>query len=264
MIDEDDLPSLQTSAHPILIDDDTLSSAESNPTAIEQALAADASDCPQLNGIDWSSLDILTVEKHLAAALSVWHKRHPWPDSQKQKAQNQPQTFEEVYNKCRKEVPDPASMGQLLKNKIIAVVGSFGPDRSQEKIKGWIKTNGGTPQSGVTPATTHLVCDQKAFDSKDANGKISFQALEQNLSSLVMEAWKKAKDNKLVHPVNYDWLEDTLMQKKRRPEKPYLLQRQEVVKKERREKKKAVSTYMCHGTFSSCSVPYRFQCSEHV
>lgn len=102
-----------------------------------------------------------------------------------------------------------------LSNTVIAVTGEFGPSRTHEALKRWIKANGGTFAPEVTAATTHLICTSAHWKAR-------------------VGAVKQALRHNHVKVVTYDWFEDTALSKTRKQEGPYLL---ENVAKERRRAK---------------------------
>ncbi|KZF19658.1 hypothetical protein L228DRAFT_250720 [Xylona heveae TC161] len=94
-------------------------------------------------------------------------------------------------------------MRNCLKRCTIAISGEFGPGRSNENIKRWIKNNGGTLASGITEDVTHVVCSEMHYKRK---------------TGIV----QKAQVSKKIKIVSFDWLEDTLRRRSPRREGPYL------------------------------------------
>ncbi|KAJ5975730.1 hypothetical protein N7481_009437 [Penicillium waksmanii] len=82
---------------------------------------------------------------------------------------------------------------------------SVGKLQDADKIPQWVRANGGDYTKSIDSRTTHLVTTKEAY--------------KQNV-----EAVKEAKSLKNVKIVSFDWLEDSLLSKTRRPlkETPYL------------------------------------------
>ncbi|KAJ6145772.1 hypothetical protein N7470_009667 [Penicillium chermesinum] len=97
-------------------------------------------------------------------------------------------------------------MGKTFARVHAASAGHF---EHGDKIAQWVKFNGGQFSRGVHSHVTHLIT--------------SLDAYKQNV-----EAVKMAKKLGTVKIVTYDWLEDSLLQKSKRPkvEEPYLLENQ--------------------------------------
>ncbi|KAJ5618907.1 hypothetical protein N7510_002891 [Penicillium lagena] len=97
-------------------------------------------------------------------------------------------------------------MGKTFEGIHACSIGRF-KDGNGEKIPQWIRSNGGQYSREMHTGVTHLITTKEAF-LKDA--------------SAVLEA----KGLKKVKIVSFDWLEDSLLSKSRRPkhEGPYLLE----------------------------------------
>ncbi|GAD98380.1 BRCT domain protein [Paecilomyces variotii No. 5] len=97
-------------------------------------------------------------------------------------------------------------MGKSFQKINACYVGSFG--EVGEKIPQWLRANGGTYSKDMNPDVTHLIATESAFKRN-------------------VEAVQAAKRMKHVKIVSYDWLEDSLMSKTRRPKRegPYLCEK---------------------------------------
>ncbi|KAI9814900.1 MAG: hypothetical protein M1832_005628 [Thelocarpon impressellum] len=113
-------------------------------------------------------------------------------------------------------------MKEVLTGLVIAITGDFGGPRTRENVSRWINANGGTVcADGVTQGVTHLICT--AEDYKGRAPKV-----------------RQALKLRTVKIVTFDWLEDGLLAKRRKPEKPYLLATLEKARRKRaREEQKA-------------------------
>ncbi|KAJ5091539.1 hypothetical protein NUU61_006409 [Penicillium alfredii] len=95
-------------------------------------------------------------------------------------------------------------MGKTFQKINVCCAGKF--DQLGDKIPQWVRANGGQFSRNVDDRVTHLITTKEAF--------------QQNV-----EAVQDAKKLRTVKIVSYDWLEDSLQSKTRRPksENPYLL-----------------------------------------
>ncbi|EGC47303.1 BRCT domain-containing protein [Histoplasma capsulatum var. duboisii H88] len=90
-------------------------------------------------------------------------------------------------------------MGKTFRKIHISLAGDFGP--MSEKIKQWVEANGGDFSTQLEKdATTHLIATRDAFRKRDA---------------AVQQARKIAG----LKIVKLEWLEDSLLSKKRRPKR---------------------------------------------
>lgn len=101
-----------------------------------------------------------------------------------------------------------------LKNLRITSTGDVGHHPTQ--LRKWVEANGGRWLPSVIKSLTHLICSKDAW--KRGN-----------------EAVTAAQDLDHVFIVSYDWLEDSLIKKKKLSEKKYLWEK---VAKETRKRKK--------------------------
>ncbi|KAJ9294333.1 hypothetical protein DTO271G3_6908 [Paecilomyces variotii] len=94
-------------------------------------------------------------------------------------------------------------MGKSFQKVNACCAGNFG--ENSEKIPQWLRANGGVYSKDINPDITHLITTESAFKRN-------------------VEAVQAAKRMKHVKIVSYDWLEDSLMSKTRRPKRegPYL------------------------------------------
>ncbi|RLL96620.1 hypothetical protein CFD26_106165 [Aspergillus turcosus] len=95
-------------------------------------------------------------------------------------------------------------MGKTFKNIHACAIGRF--PVNGDKIAQWIRAHGGTFSKDVTEGVTHLITTKETFEKN-------------------VEAVEKAKLLETVKIVTYDWLEDSLQSKTRKPkpEGAYLL-----------------------------------------
>ncbi|RAK98625.1 BRCT domain protein [Aspergillus ibericus CBS 121593] len=108
-------------------------------------------------------------------------------------------------------------MGQTFKKIHASSTGKF--DGNSDKIPQWIRANGGQYSKDVSEKITHLITTKEAFKND-------------------VEAIRKAKRFKNIKIVSFDWLEDSLLSKNRRPkrEKKYLWHN--ILKNERKRNNK--------------------------
>ena len=108
-----------------------------------------------------------------------------------------------------------------------------------DKIKQWIELNGGRYTVNVDRQTTHLVCSKERYKKPNPLGRVLH--LQHHLgpvyscvikislmhNSYDANIWKvkRAKAAAHVKIVTYDWLEDSLLAKRRKADKNYLLSR---------------------------------------
>ncbi|MCJ1462632.1 hypothetical protein MMC07_001234 [Pseudocyphellaria aurata] len=131
-------------------------------------------------------------------------------------------------------------MKDPLKSFTIAATGTFGPQRSYEKIRQWVEANGGTFTMTISPKVTHLICSREHFKKGVAMGMISSTPSDPDSDILTTELVQEARKIDGLYIVNFDWLEDTLMKKYRRKETKYLLQQQVRAAAKAKRVKKAV------------------------
>ncbi|PYI06891.1 hypothetical protein BO78DRAFT_444784 [Aspergillus sclerotiicarbonarius CBS 121057] len=108
-------------------------------------------------------------------------------------------------------------MDKTFKNIHASSIGRF--DSNSDKIPQWIRANGGQYSKDVSEEITHLIATKEAFKND-------------------VEAVRKAKRFKNIKIVSFDWLEDSLLSKNRRPkrEKEYLWEN--ILRDERKRNKK--------------------------
>ncbi|PWY81216.1 BRCT domain protein [Aspergillus eucalypticola CBS 122712] len=95
-------------------------------------------------------------------------------------------------------------MGKTFKNIHASSFGKF--DGISDKIPQWIRANGGQYSKDISKNITHLITTKEAFKDN-------------------VEAVREAKRLRTIKIVSFDWLEDSLLSKNRRPkrETEYLL-----------------------------------------
>ncbi|GKZ36265.1 hypothetical protein AbraIFM66950_007265 [Aspergillus brasiliensis] len=95
-------------------------------------------------------------------------------------------------------------MGNTFKNIHASSFSKF--DGNTDKIPQWIRANGGQYSKDISKDLTHLITTKEAFKND-------------------VEAVREAKRLRTIKIVSYDWLEDSLLSKNRRPkrETEYLL-----------------------------------------
>ncbi|EER27900.1 hypothetical protein D8B26_005983 [Coccidioides posadasii str. Silveira] len=95
-------------------------------------------------------------------------------------------------------------MGKSFHKVTVCIAGNFGAQN--DKIKQWVEVNGGTFSKKVTADVTHLIATEPA--------------VRKNVPEV-----RAAKRIKGIKIVSYEWLEDSLLSKSKRPkrEAPYLL-----------------------------------------
>ncbi|KAI9792733.1 MAG: hypothetical protein M1816_001832 [Peltula sp. TS41687] len=115
-------------------------------------------------------------------------------------------------------------MKDPLKKCIVAITGNQPEPRNPKTLERWVVLNGGKFSSTITKDVTHLICTWD--DWKNKAPKV-----------------KHALDLGTVDIVTYDWLEDSIMDKKLKRETPYLLMTVEKGrrKREKKEKKKIIA-----------------------
>ncbi|RMZ76439.1 hypothetical protein DV737_g4826, partial [Chaetothyriales sp. CBS 132003] len=80
---------------------------------------------------------------------------------------------------------------------VLCSTDDFGADRNSQ-MRRWVESNGGRYSSSMTPEVTHLVATKQAF--KQQVGLV-----------------KDARRSKKTKTVTFDWLEDSLLRKSRKP-----------------------------------------------
>ncbi|PWY77493.1 hypothetical protein BO70DRAFT_294673 [Aspergillus heteromorphus CBS 117.55] len=110
-------------------------------------------------------------------------------------------------------------MGKTFKNIHACSAGKF--DVNADKIPQWIRANGGHYSKDIGDEITHLIVSKEAYKND-------------------IEIVRKAKRVKSIKIVSFDWLEDSLQSKNRRPkrETEYLLENILMAEKKANEKKK--------------------------
>ena len=100
--------------------------------------------------------------------------------------------------------------GRALQKCNIAVTGQY-REYPYAKVSGWISNLGGNASTSVNKATTHLVATEKAWKRQDAN---------------VQKALRLIKEEDIdIKIVSFDWLEDSVYNKSKKREGPYLWQK---------------------------------------
>ena len=123
-----------------------------------------------------------------------------------------------------------------LKRFTIALAGNFGPDRTEEKIQGWIAAHGGIFASDISSNVTHLVCSLKAYKQSVPTGGPSSEQGDILLELIRPVPVRKALDVETIKIVTFDWLEESLLDGNAKRAKPYLVRR---VIRQRRVRKDA-------------------------
>ncbi|KAJ9266924.1 hypothetical protein DTO195F2_859 [Paecilomyces variotii] len=123
-------------------------------------------------------------------------------------------------------------MGKSFQKVNACCAGNFG--ENSEKIPQWLRANGGTYSKDMNSDITHLITTESAFKRN-------------------VEPVQAAKRMKHVKIVSYDWLEDSLMSKTRRPKRegPYLWEKllgRKTKKKATKADKKGKSTKRRNGS----------------
>ena len=104
----------------------------------------------------------------------------------------------------------------VLSGLTIAVAGTLEYDNTQ--IKKWVDANGGRYSPSVSKHVTHLIASKEAWKS----------ASDEVQKAVKYQAWV----------VTYDWLEDSLIQKRKLPETKYSWENKEQERKRNKEMKK--------------------------
>lgn len=100
--------------------------------------------------------------------------------------------------------------GRALAKCNIAVAGQY-HDYPYSKVSGWIDNLGGSASTSVSTSTTHVVATEKAWKRKDR---------------AVKEALKLIEDDEAdIRIVSFDWLEDSVNNRTKKREGPYLWQK---------------------------------------
>jgi hypothetical protein len=94
----------------------------------------------------------------------------------------------------------------LLKCKI-AVAGQY-REYPYAKVSGWIANLGGSASTNADKTTTHVVATEKAWKRKDQAVAIALKLIEQGEADIKI--------------VSFDWLEDSVNNKTKKREGPYL------------------------------------------
>lgn len=97
--------------------------------------------------------------------------------------------------------------GRALLKCNIAIAGQY-REYGYDKVSGWIHNLGGSATRTVTKATTHIVATEKAWKRKDAAVATAQQLNEQGGVEIKI--------------VSFDWLEDSVNNKTKKREGPYL------------------------------------------
>ena len=97
---------------------------------------------------------------------------------------------------------------RALQRCYIAVAGQYRVEKYQKNVTGWISGHGGSSQSQIDNRTTHVMASEKAWRRKDP---LVAKALELNRD--------EGRDIKIV---SFDWLEDSVNNKTKKKEGPYL------------------------------------------
>ena len=100
--------------------------------------------------------------------------------------------------------------GRALIKCNIAIAGQY-REYPYAKVSGWITNLGGNPSTSVNEKTTHVVASEKAWKRQDAS---------------VTKALKLIQEDEVdIKIVSYDWLEDSVNNKSKKREGPYLWQK---------------------------------------
>ncbi|KAG2009159.1 hypothetical protein GB937_007935 [Aspergillus fischeri] len=132
-------------------------------------------------------------------------------------------------------------MGKTFKNIHACAIGRF--PVNGDKIPQWILAHGGTFSKDVTEDITHLITTRETFEKNVEAGMaptIPFCSRDYAITKVADGAVQKAKLLETVKIVTYDWLEDSLQSKTRKPkpEGAYLLAN--VPNKEKKKQRRAV------------------------
>jgi hypothetical protein len=97
--------------------------------------------------------------------------------------------------------------GRALLKCNITIAGQY-REYGYSKLNGWISNLGGNTSTSVTTSTTHLVATEKAWRRKDAAVKNALRLNKEGEADIKI--------------VSFDWLEDSVNNKTKKREGPYL------------------------------------------
>lgn len=124
---------------------------------------------------------------------------------------------------------------------IVAVTGNFREPRNPKNLERWVVNNGGKFSNTINKDVTHLICTWDDWDKKAQKGEAFFPYHQRLITeNQCILSVKQAMDLGTIDIVTYDWLEDSIMTKRPKSERRYLLSAVEKGrrKKARKEKKK--------------------------
>ena len=149
--------------------------------------------------------------------------------------------------------------GRSLKGCYITPVGSF-KDWTAPKISQWINHSGGISNTSISHNTTHLVVRTeawKAYVAATENGK---EPVGQ--AAIVQQGMKLKEDGKDIKIVSFDWLEDSLRNKTKKPETTFLWEKLE--KADATPRKKAAKDVEPRGHTSLLKEVFQKSTDEYV
>lgn len=103
-----------------------------------------------------------------------------------------------------------------------------------DKIAKWLDYRGGSCTRSITSHTTHLVCSEAAWKAKHPLGALSYHT--RLCADADKRSVKAALENAEIQIVTFDWLEDSLMSKSKRPKRIVNKYRWGVVEKAEKRK----------------------------
>lgn len=109
-------------------------------------------------------------------------------------------------------------MGKTFKNIHACAIGRF--PVNGDKIPQWILAHGGTFSKDVTEDVTHLITTRETFAKNVEAGMAPIIPVcnrDYAVTKVAVGAVQKAKRLETVKIVTYDWLEDSLQSKTRKP-----------------------------------------------
>ena len=104
-------------------------------------------------------------------------------------------------------------MGRTFAKVVLCSTNDF-PQHKNDKIKRWVENNGGTFTTEMTPKVTHLIASTKAWKRYHPLGLSHLVLYQCQLTHPVV---KVARHMKTVEVVKFEWLEESLLTKSRRP-----------------------------------------------
>ncbi|EAW22555.1 BRCT domain protein [Aspergillus fischeri NRRL 181] len=156
-------------------------------------------------------------------------------------------------------------MGKTFKNIHACAIGRF--PVNGDKVPQWILAHGGTFSKDVTEDITHLITTRETFEKNVEAGMaptIPFCSRDYAITKVADGAVQKAKLLETVKIVTYDWLEDSLQSKTRKPkpEGAYLLAN--VPNKEKKKQRRAVKVQRRQLKAKDKSSDSKYQANYHV